>query len=74
MHASIAISKTEEGHLNYHNAGKIQASSQPQDMRPSSACSVTTTLVPSSARSVLVIGCGAGVTAGAVSVSPQSSA
>ncbi|MFN7980558.1 MAG: fused MFS/spermidine synthase [Vicinamibacterales bacterium] len=71
MHASIAISKTEEGHLNYHNAGKIQASSQPQDMRLQRMLGHLTTLVPSSARSVLVIGCGAGVTAGAVSVSPS---
>jgi len=71
MHASIAISRTEEGHLNYHNAGKIQASSQPADMRLQRMLGHLTTLVPSKARSVLVIGCGAGVTAGAVSVSPS---
>ncbi|MEQ1730159.1 MAG: fused MFS/spermidine synthase, partial [Vicinamibacterales bacterium] len=29
MHASIAVSRTEDGVLNYHNAGKVQASSQP---------------------------------------------
>lgn len=71
MHASIAISRTEEGRLNYHNAGKIQASSQPADMRLQRMLGHLTTLVPAKAKSVLVIGCGAGVTAGAVSVSPS---
>ena len=70
LHASIAISRTSDGVLNYHNAGKIQASSQPADMRLQRMLGHLTTLVPSKPRSVLVIGCGAGVTAGAVSVSP----
>jgi len=56
--------------LNYHNAGKVQASSEPQDMRLQRMLGHLTTLVPKRARSVLVIGCGAGVTAGAVSVDP----
>jgi spermidine synthase len=70
MHASIAVSRTEDGVLNYHNAGKIQASSQPADMRLQRMLGHLTTLVPARPRSVLVIGCGAGVTAGAVSVNP----
>ena len=70
LHASIAVSRTEDGVLNYHNAGKIQASSQPADMRLQRMLGHLTTLVPATPRSVLVIGCGAGVTAGAVSVSP----
>ncbi|MEQ1910821.1 MAG: fused MFS/spermidine synthase [Vicinamibacterales bacterium] len=70
LHASIAVSRTDDGVLNYHNAGKIQASSQPADMRLQRMLGHLTTLVPAKPRSVLVIGCGAGVTAGAVSVSP----
>ena len=31
--ASVAVSRTPTGVLNYHNAGKVQASSEPQDMR-----------------------------------------
>ena len=31
--ASVAVSRTPSGVLNYHNAGKVQASSEPQDMR-----------------------------------------
>jgi spermidine synthase len=71
LHASIAVSRASEGVLNYHNAGKIQASSEPSDMRLQRMLGHLTTLVPRQARSVLVIGCGAGVTAGAVSVNPN---
>ncbi len=70
MHASVAVSKSANDVLNYHNAGKIQASSQPPDMRLQRMLGHLTTLVPRHARSVLVIGCGAGVTAGAVAISP----
>ena len=56
--------------LNNHNAGKVQASSEPQDMRLQRMLGHLTTLVPKTPRSVLVIGCGAGVTAGAVSIDP----
>jgi spermidine synthase len=56
--------------LNYHNAGKVQASSEPQDMRLQRMLGHMTTLIPKNPASVLVIGCGAGVTAGAVSVDP----
>ena len=58
------------GVLNYHNAGKVQASSEPQDMRLQRMLGHMTTLVPAQATKVLVIGCGAGVTAGAVSIDP----
>ncbi|MBI3048035.1 MAG: fused MFS/spermidine synthase [Acidobacteria bacterium] len=69
--AAVAVSRTPEGVLNYHNAGKIQASSEPQDMRLQRMLGHITTLVPKSPARVLVIGCGAGVTAGAVSIDPR---
>jgi spermidine synthase len=68
--ASVAVTRTPSGVLNYHNAGKIQASSEPQDMRLQRMLGHITTLVPDTPSRVLVIGCGAGVTAGAVSVDP----
>jgi spermidine synthase len=68
--ASVAVSRTPTGALNYHNAGKVQASSEPQDMRLQRMLGHITTLVPRNPTKVLVIGCGAGVTAGAVSVDP----
>jgi spermidine synthase len=70
MTASVAVSRLSDGVLNYHNAGKVQASSEPQDMRLQRMLGHLTTLIPPQARRVVVIGCGAGVTAGAVSVDP----
>jgi spermidine synthase len=69
--ASVAVTRTPTGVLNYHNAGKVQASSEPQDMRLQRMLGHITTLVPKTPTKVLVIGCGAGVTAGAVSIDPM---
>ena len=69
--ASVAVSERSNGVRNYHNAGKVQASSEPQDMRLQRMLGHLTTLVPKSAKRVVVIGCGAGVTAGAVSIDPS---
>ncbi|HTM24495.1 MAG TPA: fused MFS/spermidine synthase [Vicinamibacterales bacterium] len=68
--ATVAVTRLPGGVLNYHNAGKVQASSEPQDMRLQRMLGHMTTLVPAHAAKVLVIGCGAGVTAGAVSIDP----
>jgi spermidine synthase len=70
MNSSMAITRTGNV-LNYHNAGKIQASSEPTDMRLQRMLGHLATLVPEHPRNVLVIGCGAGVTAGAVSIDPR---
>jgi spermidine synthase len=70
MNSSMAVSEMSNGDRNYHNAGKVQASSEPQDMRLQRMLGHLTTLVPTQSRSVMVIGCGAGVTAGAVSIDP----
>jgi len=70
MTASVAVSRTPNGVLNYHNAGKVQASSEPQDMRLQRMLGHMTTLIPDNPRTVVVIGCGAGVTAGAVAIDP----
>jgi spermidine synthase len=70
LNAAVAVSQLSNGVLNYHNAGKVQASSEPQDMRLQRMLGHLTTLVPARPRRVVVIGCGAGVTAGAVSIDP----
>ncbi|RPJ62654.1 MAG: SAM-dependent methyltransferase, partial [Acidobacteria bacterium] len=70
LNSSVAVSRLSNGVLNYHNAGKVQASSEVQDMRLQRMLGHLTTLLPASPKSVLVIGCGAGITAGAVSVDP----
>ena len=69
-HASLAVSRTSTGALNYHSAGKVQASSEPQDMRLQRLLGHLTTLIPDDPSSVMVIGLGAGVTAGSVSIDP----
>lgn len=70
--ASIAVSRQANGTLTYHNAGKAQASTYPQDMRLQRMLGHLTTLVPESGRSYLVIGLGAGITAGAVAIDPNA--
>jgi spermidine synthase len=70
INASVAVTELSNGVRNYHNAGKVQASSEPQDMRLQRMLGHLTTLIPENAKKVLVIGCGAGVTAGAVSIDP----
>jgi spermidine synthase len=68
--SSIAVSRDLNGRLTYHNAGKAQASTYVQDLRLQRMLGHLTTLVPEKAESFLVIGLGAGVTAGAVAVDP----
>jgi spermidine synthase len=68
MVSSVAVSELSNGVRNYHNAGKVQASSEPQDMRLQRMLGHLTTLLPNTGatankQNVLVIGCGAGVTA-----------
>jgi spermidine synthase len=67
---SIAVTREPSGVLTYHNAGKTQASTYPQDLRLQRMLGHLTTLVPERPSSVLVIGLGAGITAGAVSIDP----
>lgn len=71
MNSSLAVSRNPTGMLKYHNAGKVQASSLPQDMRLQRMLGHLTTLLPEAPRNVLVVACGAGVTAGAASVDPR---
>jgi spermidine synthase len=71
MMASVAVSRLSNGVLNYHNAGKVQASSEPQDMRLQRMLGHLTTLLPPQQKKMMVIGFGAGATAGAVSIEPR---
>ena len=71
LNAFVAVSELASGVRNYHNAGKVQASSEPQDMRLQRMLGHITHLIPKAPKNTLVIGCGAGVTAGAVSIGPN---
>ncbi|HTR35163.1 MAG TPA: fused MFS/spermidine synthase [Bryobacteraceae bacterium] len=71
MNSSVAVSRFANGAMTFHVAGKIQASNVARDMRLQRMLGHLTTLTNAHPRSVLVIGCGAGVTAGAVSIDPR---
>ena len=71
INSSVAVASFPNGILTFHVAGKIQASNVPRDMRLQRMLGHLTTLTTATPRSVLVIGCGAGITAGAVSIDPR---
>jgi spermidine synthase len=71
LNSSVAVSNFPNGVRTFHVAGKIQASNVPRDMRLQRMLGHLTTLRQAKPKSVLVIGCGAGITAGAVSVDPN---
>jgi spermidine synthase len=71
LNSSVAVSAFPNGVLTFHVAGKIQASNVPRDMRLQRMLGHLTTLTDNHPRSILVIGCGAGITAGAVSIDPR---
>jgi spermidine synthase len=67
MNVSVAVTRSAAGARYFHGAGKVQASSQAQDMRLQRMLGHLSALACNSPRkveSVLVIACGAGVTAG----------
>ena len=71
MNASIAVSELDTGVRNFHVSGKIVASSEPQDMRLQRMLGHLSALMHPEPRSVLVVGCGAGVTAGTFLLHPS---
>jgi spermidine synthase len=71
LNAFVAVSRTPTGVLAYHNSGKVQAGSEGQDMRLQRMLGHFSHLVPKAPKDVLVIGLGAGVTAGAVAIAPS---
>lgn len=69
--ASIAVSEESDGTRNFHVSGKVVASSNPFDMSLQRMLSLLPGLVHSQPKSVLVVGCGAGVTAGTLLTFPS---
>jgi spermidine synthase len=67
MNVSVAVTKTSSGWRYFHGAGKVQASSEPEDMRLQRMLGHLSVLArsnPDDVHDVLVVACGAGVTAG----------
>jgi spermidine synthase len=69
--ASIAVTQIPDGTRFFHISGKVEASTLPQDMRLQRMLGHLAALVHARPRSILVVGCGAGVTAGAFAVHPE---
>ncbi len=71
MNSSVAVSEMQNGVRNFHVSGKVEASSEPQDMRLERMLGHIPALLHSGPRSVLVVGCGAGITAGTFVLYPE---
>jgi spermidine synthase len=71
MNSSVAVSQLWDRDVrNFHVSGKIEASSDPQDMRLQRMLGHIPAMIHPQPRSVLIVGCGAGVTAGSFTVQP----
>ncbi len=64
MNSSVAVTQIGANVLNFHVSGKIEASTERQDMRLQRMLGHLSALLHPEPHSVLVVGCGAGVTAG----------
>jgi spermidine synthase len=70
MNSSIAVTEETNGYRNFHVSGKVEASTEPQDMRLQRLLGHLSALMHDKPKNVLVVGFGAGVTAGSVSIHP----
>jgi spermidine synthase len=68
---SVAVTQTRDGIRNFHGAGKIQASTLAADMRLQRMLGHIPALVHKKPESVLVVACGAGITAGCFVLHPD---
>jgi spermidine synthase len=71
INVSVAVSYSRDGIQNFHGAGKVQASNQKQDMRLQRLLGHISALAVQRPENVLVVACGAGVTAGSFIVHPE---
>jgi len=71
INSSVAVTQMPNGVRNFHVSGKIEASSQADDMRLQRMLGHLPALIHPSPQSVLVIGFGAGVTAGSFVPYPE---
>lgn len=71
MNASIAISRWSDGAVQFHVSGKVEASTEPYDMRLQRMLGHMPALFHPQPKSALVVGFGAGVTAGSLTLYPE---
>ena len=71
INSSIAITRWDDGAVQFHVSGKVEASTESYDMRLQRMLGHLPALVHKDPKSVLVVGFGAGVTAGSFVVHPE---
>ncbi len=71
LNSSIAVSEFEGGVRNFHVSGKVEASTEVHDMRLQRLLGHMSALMHPNPQSVLVVGFGAGVTAGSFVLHPS---
>jgi spermidine synthase len=71
MNSSVAVTETPGGARFFHVSGKTEASSIEKDMRLQRMLGHLPALLHPNPRSVLIVGCGAGVTAGTFVLHPS---
>jgi spermidine synthase len=71
MNSSVAVTREGTDTRYFHVSGKVEASTDARDMRLQRMLGHLSALVHPEPRSVLVVGCGAGVTAGSFVVHPE---
>ncbi len=69
--ASVAVTEGVAGAKQFHIAGKVEASDMDVDMRLERMLGHVPALLHPHPRSILIVGVGAGVTAGALSIHPE---
>jgi len=70
MNSSIAISRWDDGAIQFHVSGKVEASTEPYDMKLQRMLGHMPALFHPDPHSVLIVGFGAGVTAGTFVIHP----
>ncbi len=71
MNSTVAVTLLDGDILSFHVCGKVEASTEPADMRLQRMLGHLSALLHPKPRSILVVGCGAGVTAGAFVLHPD---
>lgn len=71
LNGSVAVTLKTSGEKSFHSAGKVQASNSPHDMRLQRMLGHLSALATRHPESVLVVACGAGVTAGTFVLHPE---
>lgn len=71
FNASIAISERDDGTRAYHSSGRTEAGNDPSNLRVQRMLSHIPALIHPKPKSVLIVGCGTGITAGAFVIHPD---